>query len=309
MIDAPLAAAFTAGMIATVNPCGFVMLPAYLGYFLGIDQGEDGPSSAGVSRALLVGSVVSAGFLLLFALAGALVSWTSLAVGRWSPWLTVVIGVVLLGMGIAFLAGWEPALSLPRLDKGGRSRGLWSMFVFGISYAIASLSCTIGPFTTVVATTFSRSSFAAGVATFIAYGLGMALLLMALTVSLALARQGVLVRLRKAMPYFTRIAGLIMVIGGAYLAWYGVYEIRLIQRGEQDATRGPVDLITNWSSDAQNWLKGFDALEVALVLGLVVTGAVLVALLRAGRQPTSNDPKPTDPAQGAAPTESRTLLP
>ena len=293
MIDAPLAAAFTAGMVATVNPCGFAMLPAYLGYFLGIDRAEDGEANAGasVSRALVVGTVVSAGFLLLFAIAGMLVSWTSVAVGTWSPWLTIVIGIALLGMGIAFVAGWEPALSLPRLDKGGRSRGLWSMFVFGISYAVASLSCTIGPFTAVVATTFSRSSVPAGVATFVAYGLGMALLLMVLTVSLALARQGVLVRLRKALPYFTRVAGVIMVIAGAYLAWYGVYEIRLIQRGEQDATRGPVGLVTEWSSKASNWLGSFDPLQTALVLALVVCAVVLVVLLRSG----SRHPKPEDP--------------
>lgn len=294
MIDAPLAAAFTAGMVATVNPCGFAMLPAYLGYFLGIDQGDDGRSSASVTRALLVGTVVSAGFLLLFAIAGALVSWTSIAVGRWSPWLTVVIGVALLGLGIAFLAGWEPALALPRLDKGGRTRGMWSMFVFGISYAVASLSCTIGPFTAVVATTFSRSSLASGVATFVAYGVGMALLLMVLTVSLALARQGVLTRLRKAMPYFTRIAGAIMVIAGAYLAWYGVYEIRLIQQGKQDATRGPVGLVTGWSGDISNWLGDLDPLTVALVLGLVVCTGVLIALLRSG---------PSTPAEPAPPTD------
>ena len=33
MIDAPLALAFSAGLVATVNPCGFAMLPAYLSYF------------------------------------------------------------------------------------------------------------------------------------------------------------------------------------------------------------------------------------------------------------------------------------
>jgi len=297
VIDAPLAAAFTAGMVATVNPCGFAMLPAYLGYFLGIDQGDDAKSGASVARALLVGTVVSAGFLLLFAIAGALVSWTSLAVGRWSPWLTVVIGLALLGLGIAFLAGWEPALTLPRLDKGGRTRGMWSMFVFGISYAVASLSCTIGPFTAVVATTFSRSSIASGIATFVAYGLGMALLLMVLTVSLALARQGVLAKLRQAMPYFTRIAGAIMVVAGAYLAWYGVYEIRLIQQGRQDATRGPVGLVTSWSSDISGWLGDLDPLTVALVFGLVVCGGILIALLRSGPS-TPSDPAthPDDPA-------------
>ncbi len=74
--------------------------------------------------------------------------WTTVTVGRYSPWLTVVIGVALAVGGIAFLIGWEPKLAVPRLDKGGRTRGLWSMFLFGVSYAIASLSCTIGPFTT-----------------------------------------------------------------------------------------------------------------------------------------------------------------
>lgn len=283
MLDAPLALAFTTGMIATVNPCGFAMLPAYLGYFLGIDQGEDGQTEASVGRALVVAAVVSAGFLLLFALAGAIISWTSVELERYTPWLTVIIGVVLLVMGVAFLAGWEPALHLPRLDKGGRTRGLWSMFVFGISYAIASLSCTIGPFVAVVATTFSRSSVPAGVATFVAYGLGMALLLLALTLSLALARRGVLVTMRKALPYFTRIAGGIMVVAGAYLAWYGVYEIRLLQRGEQDATRGPVGMVTDWSSEVSTRLQRLDALEVALVLGLVVAGVVLYLLVRSGR--------------------------
>ena len=224
-----------------------------------------------------------------------LVSWTSVAVGDFSPWLTVIIGLVLLVMGIAFVAGWEPALALPRLDKGGRTRGLWSMFVFGISYAVASLSCTIGPFTAVVATTFSRESVASGVATFIAYGVGMALLLMVLTVSLALARQGVLVKLRRALPYFTRVAGAIMVIAGAYLAWYGVYEIRLIQRGEQDATRGPVGLVTRWSSDAASWLDSFDPLEAALVLALVVAAVVLIALLRSPGTPDRDQHQPHDP--------------
>lgn len=296
MIDAPLAAAFTAGMIATVNPCGFVMLPAYLGYFLGIDQGDDGPSSASVGRALLVGTVVSLGFLLLFAVAGALVSWTSVAVGELTPWLTVGIGVILFGMGVAFLVGWEPALALPRLDKGGRSRGLWSMFVFGISYAVASLSCTIGPFVSVVATTFSRESVTSGIATFVAYGLGMALLLMVLTVSLALARQGVLAKLRRALPYFTRIAGGIMLIAGAYLTWYGIYEIRLVLRGQQDPTRGPVGFVTSLSTDISSWLGDLDPLQVALLLGLVVCGVVLVALLRSEPKAPADAPPTNDPA-------------
>ena len=50
VIDAPLALAFTAGMVATVNPCGFAMLPAYLTFFLGLEGGaadEDAPGRCG----------------------------------------------------------------------------------------------------------------------------------------------------------------------------------------------------------------------------------------------------------------------
>ena len=166
---------------------------------------------------------------------------------------------------------------------------------------MASLSCTIGPFTAVVATTFSRSSLASGVATFVAYGLGMALLLMVLTVSLALARQGALIKLRRALPYFTRIAGAIMVIAGAYLAWYGVYEIRLIQQGRQDATRGPVGLVTGWSSDISSWLGDLDPLQVAIVLGLVICGGILIALLRSG--PGSGSTGTADVPPAPSPTE------
>ena len=69
---------------------------------------------------------------------------------------------------------WDPS-------KEGRSK----LFVFGISYAVASLSCTLPVFLTVVA---NRPNPASGALTFVAYALGMSLVLMALSVALALAR-------------------------------------------------------------------------------------------------------------------------
>jgi cytochrome c biogenesis protein CcdA len=278
VIDAPLALAFTAGMVATVNPCGFAMLPAYLSYFLGIEGSDDGRAEAGVLRALVVGAVVSFGFAALFGVAGAIISWTSFGIERYASWVTIVIGIVLVAMGTAFIRGWEPRLGLPRLDKGGRDRGLWSMFVFGLSYAIASLSCAIGPFMTAVAGTFRRSNVVSGMAVFGAYALGMAVLLMALTVTLALARQSVLRGLRASLPYIQRISGVIMVITGAYLTWYGIYEIRV--QGGDLGTGGPVDAVFSWSSDVQNWLSTTGAVRIGLVLGLLAAGAALVALLR-----------------------------
>ena len=72
MIEAPLALAFAAGLVATVNPCGFAMLPAYLSYFMGIADARDGGVPLG--SALKVGAVVSSGFLLVFGVAGVLIT-------------------------------------------------------------------------------------------------------------------------------------------------------------------------------------------------------------------------------------------
>jgi cytochrome c-type biogenesis protein len=282
MIDAPLAIAFTAGMVATVNPCGFAMLPAYLGYFLGLDSGAGQPDSAGVGRALVVGSAVSAGFLALFAVAGAVVSWTSIDLLHASPWLTVVIGAVVTLVGLAFLAGWDPAVVLPKLGVTRRDQGVRSMFVFGLSYAVASLSCTLPAFTGVVASTFGRESFLSGLATFVAYGLGMSMLLMVLTMALALARRGIVTGLRRALPHVQRFSGLVMALMGAYLVWYGVYEIRLINRGE-DVSGGPVDHVTRWSADITERMYDLDPLQTALVFGIVIAVGVLVVLLRSDR--------------------------
>ena len=299
MIDAPIALAFTAGMVATVNPCGFAMLPAYLGYFLGLEgattaDGED--ATASLLRALVVGATVSAGFLVLFAAAGALVSWTSVSISEFSPWVTVVIGLALLVFGVRFLTGWEPKLAVPRLDKGGRGTGLWSMFLFGLSYAIASLSCTIGPFTSVVAATFSRESVGSGLVTFLAYAAGMTLLLLVLTVTLAMARRGLALNLRRALPYVQRVSGAIMALMGSYLTWYGIYEIRLIRQGRTSG-QGPVGAVTGWSADLQNRLVQLDPLTVALALVLVLVVIFLVvALFGARRREQAEPATPTGPA-------------
>ena len=96
-----------------------------------------------MARALAVGAAVTLGFVAVFTTIGALISHLSLAVDEWFPWMTIVVGVGVLALGVALLAGFELRLALPHLERGGRERTLPSMFVFGVSYAVASLSCTL----------------------------------------------------------------------------------------------------------------------------------------------------------------------
>jgi cytochrome c biogenesis protein CcdA len=277
VIDAPLALAFSAGMVATVNPCGFAMLPAYLSYFLGL-EGADEDARAGVSRALAIGAVVTLGFVAVFATVGALISHLSLAVDDWFPWMTIVVGALVLALGVAMIAGFELQVALPRLDRGGRDRTLVSMFVFGVSYAVASLSCTLPVFLSVVAGTFSRSNPASGVAMYAVYALGMGLVLTVLTVSLGLARQSLAHRLRAALPIINRVAAVLLVVAGAYVLWYGIYELRV--RNDPTAAGGPVDLVTDLSADISGWIDDVGAVRLGLVLGILACVALLYVLLR-----------------------------
>ena len=136
---------FLRGMVATVNPCGFILLPTYLLYFLGVEA-HNGvvDERASVRRALLVGSAVSAGFLLVFVVIGLLYDFVTHWVLDSSKYLTLVIGAAFLALGTAILFGYRPRFATPHIDHGGRTRSIGSMFVYGVAYAVASLGCSLG---------------------------------------------------------------------------------------------------------------------------------------------------------------------
>lgn len=282
MIDAPLALAFASGMVATVNPCGFAMLPAYLAYFLGL-EGQDRDVQAGVSRSLGVGLTVSAGFLLVFGLAGLAIYHLQASIYEWVPWATIVIGALLVAVGVAMVRGFEPVVALPKLQRGGRDQDARSMFVFGISYAVTSISCALPLFTSAVVGTFRRENLLSSAAVFVAYSLGMTLVLVALTVSLGMARQGLVRRLRQALPYVNRIAGVLLAVAGVYLAHYGWYE-RRVRAGDGGDGSAAVDAVTGWSTDIGTWVNDVGATRLGLLLALGLAAVLTLTFgLRARR--------------------------
>ena len=287
MIGTPVALAFTAGMFAVVNPCGFAMLPAYLSFFLGEDA-DDAPAP-GVVRAVVVGVSVSAGFAALFAVIGLVVRHVSEQVLRWTPWLSVVIGVVLVGMGIALVAGWQLKVRLPRLDRGGRTRGVASMAAYGASYGVVSLGCTLPTFLSYVAATLTRTSLASGGAVFLAYAAGFSTLVTALSVATALTRRSLVVTMRRAIPSIQRASGALLVVAGAYVSWFGWYELHRL--GDPDPA---VDLVTGWSADIQAALSSAGATRVGGFLAAGVAAAVVAAVVvgrrRAGAPSASARP-------------------
>ncbi|MCB1006193.1 MAG: cytochrome c biogenesis protein CcdA [Acidimicrobiales bacterium] len=268
--------AFTVGMVATFNPCGFAMLPAYLSFFLGLDDDTE-DASGGVLRALAVGATMTGGFLVVFGLVGVLIESVSAQVQDYLPWVTLVIGVGLLILGGRMLLGHEVSFKLPFLNRGATSRDLPSVFVFGVSYALVSLGCSIGLFLTAVSSTFKATNIASGVATYVAYGLGMGLVLMVLTMALALARRGIVAHMRKIVPYVNRIAAVLLVLAGVYVIYYGWFELRVADDASASGG-GLVAFMNDLQSRIISWIDSVGAGRIGNVLGGVVLAAVVLAL-------------------------------
>jgi cytochrome c biogenesis protein CcdA len=268
VLEGPFALALAAGMAATVNPCGFALLPAYLAAFLGDD---DQRGARAVPRAFAVSGAVTAGFVAVFATFGLIVTPLALSVERYLPWATIVIGIALVGLGVSLARGKELQAHIPKLNKGGRDGTLPSMFLYGVSYAVASLSCTIGPFLAVTSTTFRSANLVSGVGVFVAYALGMGVVVTALTVAVALAKAGLVSRLRQAMPYVSRASGYLLVVAGAYVAWYGWFEIRTLNGGNGE------DPIVDRAIQLQTWLQNAVVPDEPVTAALVI-GAVLAVV-------------------------------
>jgi cytochrome c biogenesis protein CcdA len=256
-------------MLGAVNPCGFALLPAYLSVLL-----VDGPASPGkaVRRALRCTLALTLGYVVVFGTFGLVL--TPLA-GAWQPrlpWLTVVLGLVLAGLG-----GWLTlGRSLP--SWGVRAPALtgstWSMVVFGMAYAIASLGCAVGPFLALVASSLRASTLLAGLGLFLAYAAGMGLIVGVTAVAVALLRSSVITRARPLLGVVPRLGGAILVVSGLYVAYYGWYELRLAG----DLRLAGSDALVAAASDLQQRLAGWIAGIGALPFVIALLALVLVPL-------------------------------
>lgn len=263
--------AFAAGTLAAVNPCGFALLPAYLSLFVTGPDREPRSTLRTVGRAVVATVSMTLGFVAVFGVFGLALTPIASAVQRWLPVATVVIGLVLLVLGVVLLTGRTVTVHVPflRLAKDPVANPL-TMMLYGVSYAVASLGCTIGPFLVVTATTFRSGNLVDGVAAYAAYAAGMGLVVGVLAIAAALTSNTASSTLRRLTPHLARAGGALLVLAGAYVAWYGVYELRVYAGGTVEDP--VVDAATTIQGRLADWVGelGPGAFAIAFVI-LVLT--------------------------------------
>jgi cytochrome c-type biogenesis protein len=281
-VQAPLLLALTAGMLGAVNPCGFALLPAYLSVLVAGDRGRpDSPRAtvAALGRALRCTAALTTGYVAVFGAFGLLLAPVAGWLQPRLPWLTVVLGVALAVLGGWLLAGRR----LPSPGSGMRAPRLTgsasSMVLFGMAYAVASLGCASGPFLAIVVAGTQASTPARGIALFVLYAAGMGLVIGVTAVAVALVRVSVVTRLRRAAAFVPRAGGAVLVLAGAYLTYYGWYEVRL-SRDARSAVRDP---LIRAASDLQHRVSGLVS-ELGAGWLVAVLAVLLLAGLVAGRR-------------------------
>lgn len=222
----PLGYAFAAGMVASVNPCGFFMLPSYLSYHMGTEEAGfyESPAPLRLARALALGGTATVGFIVVFGIVGAVIATGGYWLVRGFPYAGVGIGVAMIAVGLWLLVTRRSlgimAASRIAVTPG---RNLRNVLLFGMGYAVGSLSCTLPVFLVVVGSALATGGFLASLGQFIGYALGMGLILVAVTLGAALFRGSVAIWLRGILPHVHRMSALFLMGAGAYLIYYWVF--------------------------------------------------------------------------------------
>ncbi|WP_297081425.1 cytochrome c biogenesis CcdA family protein [uncultured Demequina sp.] len=285
MLDATAAAyALLLGAVAAFNPCGFALLPAYITVIV------TGSADAGVTRGMALrravgfGLAMTAGFMIIFTGFGLLFGAVNLSLqGSILPYVsyvTVVIGAVLVWLGIVLLRGGELRGPGLRINTRAPGRTFWSQVGYGATFAVASMSCTIGLFLAVVAQALAATGPVGAVAPFLIYGAGMGASVLAVSILAAVAGSTAASALRRHTPTLMRVGGGLMILAGLYVFVFGLAEV--LPRYGIDALNPVLHTTARWQSSVSAWIESWGT--AALIVFVVVVAVAAVVILLLGRR-------------------------
>jgi cytochrome c biogenesis protein CcdA len=238
---------------------------------------------------------VTAGFVACFGLLGLALGAVVAAVESVVPWVMVGFGALIALTGMAALTGHLDRL--PRITRPGgsglRGRGPLAMAGFGIVYGLASLGCSLPVFLAAVGGGLDQRGVWVVARSSVAYALGMGLLL-AVIALVASSTRGPLVRRVRPVGRFGHIAaGSLLVVSGAYLAYY--WAVTLANPGSVPPV---IAAVNRAQSDVSNWL-GSNAHLLGAVFGAVVVTVLLAAAATGRRALPPRAPRRAGPGAAA----------
>jgi cytochrome c-type biogenesis protein len=208
VVDATaVAGAFAAGVVSFFAPCAFPLLPGYVGYYVASVDSE-----VTLSGAVARGGAAGLGAAAVFAGIATVVVFLGRTVLDGIRYLEPVVGLALIALGILLIVDRVPTL---HVELPGRRASVWGFGLFGAGYAVAAAGC-VAPFFVAVLLEAMTLSAVGSILAIGAFAAGMAGLLLAATVAVAIGHDvGA-----GSIPTYTErvkpIAGVVVVAAGGY---------------------------------------------------------------------------------------------
>jgi len=288
MDTATLSLAIVAGVLATFNPCGFALLPAYMGMIAAANEGRS--KSQALIGGLRFASGMTVGFILLFGTFGLVFAPFASAISRYLPIVTIIVGIFIVALGFWLLLGRKVGNGAGLIKGWSPGESWFSQVGYGLTFAIVSLSCTLGPFLAVTGASIRSSDFFGIVFVFVAFALGMGAAVSVIAVATALTGSQVSVWMRSKSEVISRVTGSLVILAGIYVAWFGWFEWR-VNSGEQVG-----DPIIGAVTDAQSWvvntLSSNSGLVITLAFSVVLAGigGIYLANRKSSKESEKSEP-------------------
>lgn len=224
---------FIAGVLAAINPCGIVMLPAYLSlYVYSNSDDNDITTSKKIRNSLNIILFVGVGFVALFSLSAVIVSLSSELVGDLIPFLSILLSMLILYFGIGELKGEQifssKISSLSSKIGNPKNTNPIGFILFGVSYGLASVGCALPIFISVVTKSINAQSNQRIFLDFISYSLGMLSVITILTAATFISINST----KKLNNFFRKwsylVFGIFLTFAGIFMLSYWIYDLRLI---------------------------------------------------------------------------------
>jgi cytochrome c-type biogenesis protein len=210
-----LAATFLLGLGSAATPCLLPLYPGFIAYLAGTPS--DGRPARG---AALLGLAVLAGLLTTMVLLGVVISVLALPLGDILRWSIPITAGVLVALGIALLVGRNPFARLAGVQVPVVRNRLAQAYVYGLLVGPVALPCA-GPYlVALLAISIGLADSLTRVGSFVVYGLGFGLPLVALAAIGATRGQAIARLVARHHLAISRVAGALLIVTAAYeLYW------------------------------------------------------------------------------------------
>ena len=209
-MDSSAVTSLLLGLLTTTSPCILPLYPGFLVY-LG-SQSEMG------GKKYFLGLFVLAGVLTMMLALGGVIALLAVSVGSMLAYVIPIADVLILMLGISLLLNYNPFKTLPQIQAPILRHPYMNAYVYGLLYGPIALPCS-GPMVVgIFALSFTVGEALSQMWTFLWFGLGLGVPLLALSfLSAALQRQ--------LTVFFARHSRAVNFIGGVLLIGIAVYDL------------------------------------------------------------------------------------